>query len=164
MGGSEVGVIARGVRFLGSRDSERGQALLAFIILFPVFIVGLFVVTDLGRYLYLKNQVRIAADAAALAAAGALDMRRAGMDEVFVLNPKWAERRAEEVLTEMIGQVGEDNWLTYSVSSVIVSGRDVTVIVDGSASAIFGGYLGISGFNAQAVSHARAAVGVNSEW
>jgi len=38
------------------------------------------------------------------------------------------------------------------------------VIVDGSGSAIFGGYLGISGFSARAVSHARAAVGVNSEW
>jgi hypothetical protein len=108
--------------------------------------------------------VRIAADSAALAAAGALDMRQAGMNEVFVLNETWATRRAEDAITEMRTRIGEDDWMTYWVSSVIVSGRDVTVIVDGSGSAIFGGYLGISGFSARAVSHARAAVGVNSEW
>jgi len=157
-------VIARTRRFLRGRESERGQSLLAFIILLPVFIVALFVVTDMGRYLYLKNQVRIAADSAALAAAGALDMRQAGMNEVFVLNETWATRRAEGAITEMRTRIVEDDWMTYWVSSVIVSERDVTVIVDGSGSAIFGGYLGISGFSARAVSHARAAVGVNSEW
>jgi len=157
-------VIARTRRFLRGRESERGQSLLAFIILLPVFIVALFVVTDMGRYLYLKNQVRIAADSAALAAAGALDMRQAGMNEVFVLNADWADQRARLALAEMGSRIGEDDWMTYWISSVIVSGRDVTVIVDGSGSAIFGGYLGISGFSARAVSHARAAVGVNSEW
>jgi len=157
-------VIARTRRFLRGRESERGQSLLAFIVLLPVFIVALFVVTDMGRYLYLKNQVRIAADSAALAAAGALDMRQAGMNEVFVLNADWADQRARLALAEMGSRIGEDDWMTYWVSSVIVSERDVTVIVDGSGSAIFGGYLGISGFSARAVSHARAAVGVNNEW
>ena len=157
-------MIARTRRFLRGRESERGQSLLAFIVLLPVFIVALFVVTDMGRYLYLKNQVRIAADSAALAAAGALDMRQAGMNEVFVLNADWADQRARLALAEMGSRIGEDDWMTYWISSVIVSGRDVTVIVDGSGSAIFGGYLGISGFSARAVSHARAAVGVNSEW
>jgi hypothetical protein len=157
-------VIARTRRFLRGRESERGQSLLAFIVLLPVFIVALFVVTDMGRYLYLKNQVRIAADSAALAAAGALDMRQAGMNEVFVLNADWADQRARLALAEMGSRIGEDDWMTYWISSVIVSGRDVTVIVDGSGSAIFGGYLGISGFSARAVSHARAAVGVNNEW
>ena len=157
-------MIARTRRFLRGRESERGQSLLAFIVLLPVFIVALFVVTDMGRYLYLKNQVRIAADSAALAAAGALDMRQAGMNEVFVLNADWADQRARLALAEMGSRIGEDDWMTYWISSVIVSGRDVTVIVDGSGSAIFGGYLGISGFSARAVSHARAAVGVNNEW
>lgn len=151
-------------RFLRSRQSERGQVLLAFIVLFPVFIVALFVVTDLGRYLYLKNQFRIAADSAALAAAGALDMRQAGMDEVFVLNENWAAKRASDAVEEMSDEISEDNWMNYWVSSVMVSGLEVTVIVDGTGSSIFGGYLGISGFSTRAVSHARAAVGVNSEW
>jgi uncharacterized membrane protein len=133
-------------------------------VLFPIFIVALFVVTDLGRYLYLKNQVRIAADSAALAAAGALDMQQAGMNEVFVLNESWATRRAENAIAEMGGEISEDAWMRYWLSSVIVDGRDVTVIVDGTGPTIFGGYLGISDFSARAISHARAAVGVNSEW
>ena len=81
--------------FFRSRESERGQSILAFVNLFPIFIVALFVVTDIGRYLYLKNQVRIAADSAALAAAGALDMRQAGQDGVFALNEGWASREGE---------------------------------------------------------------------
>ena len=157
-------MMKRMTRFFRSRESERGQSILAFVVLFPVFLVALFMVTDIGRYLYLKNQVRIAADSAALAAAGALDMRQAGMNEVFVLNADWADQRARLALAEMGSRIGEDDWMTYWISSVIVSGRDVTVIVDGSGSAIFGGYLGISGFSARAVSHARAAVGVNNEW
>jgi hypothetical protein len=144
-------------------ESEKGQVLLAFIILFPVFIVALFVVTDLGRYFYLKNQVRIAADSAALAAAGALDISEAGSGN-FVLNKNWAQQRAIDAIDEMRDEIAEDNWMTYSVAAVMVDGRDVTVIVNGNGSSLFGGYLGISGFNAQAVSHARAAVGVDSEW
>lgn len=149
--------------FLRSRESERGQSILAFVVLFPVFIVALFVVTDIGRYLYLKNQVRIAADSAALAAAGALDMTKAGRGQ-FVLNEQWAQDRARGAITEMGGRVTEDNWLAYSVASVEVDGAQVTVVVQGSAPTIFGGYLGISEFNARAVAHARAAVGVDSEW
>lgn len=151
------------LRFSHGEESEKGQVLLAYIILFPVFIIALFVVTDLGRYLYLKNQVRIAADSAALAAAGALDISEAGSGN-FVLNKNWAQQRAIDAIDEMTDEIAEDNWMTYSVAAVMVDGRDVTVIVNGNGSSLFGGYLGISGFNAQAVSHARAAVGVDSEW
>ena len=160
----QMAMTKRMARFLRSRESERGQSILAFVVLFPIFIVALFVVMDIGRYLYLKNQVRIAADSAALAAAGALDMRQAGQNGVFVLNEDWASERANGAIAEMVGQVEEDNWLEYRVASVMVNGPEVTVIVDGNGSSIFGGYLGISGFNARAVAHARAAVGVNTEW
>jgi len=150
--------------FFGSRESQRGQSILAFIILFPVFIVSLFVVTDLGRLLYLKNQVRIAADSAALAAAGALDMYQAAENEVFVINRDWAEERAVDAINRMQAQIGEDAWMTYGISSLILNGTEVTVVVDGSGSTLFGGYLGIGSFSARAVSHARAAVGVDREW
>jgi len=136
---------------------------LAFVVLFPIFIVALFIVTDLGRYLYLKNQVRIAADSAALAAAGALDMKEAGQGN-FVLNETLADTRARRALTEMSSQISEDSWMQYRISTIIVDGREVTVIVEGTGPAIFGGYLGIDGFSARSVAHARAAVGVESEW
>jgi uncharacterized membrane protein len=151
-------------RFIASRKSQKGQSILAFIVLFPIFIVCLFVVTDLGRLLYLKNQVRIAADSAALAAAGALDMSQAAKNEVFVLNQNWAEERATKAISFMQGQVSEDAWMTYGLTSLNIDGLEVTVIVDGSGDTIFGGYMGIGSFSARAVAHARAAVGVDSEW
>lgn len=151
-------------RFLRSREAQRGQSVLAFVILFPIFIICLFIVTDVGRLLYLKNQVRIAADSAALAAAGALDIRQASQDERFVISESWARQRADEALALMQDQIGEDAWMQYGITGFIVSGRDVTVIVDGTGSTIFGGYLGVSGLSARAISHARAAVGVSSEW
>ena len=151
-------------RFIASRKSQKGQSILAFIVLFPIFIVCLFVVTDLGRLLYLKNQVRIAADSAALAAAGALDMSQAAENEVFVLNQNWAEERAANALSFMQGQISEDAWMTYGLTSLNIDGLEVTVIVDGTGSTLFGGYMGIGSFSARAVSHARAAVGVDSEW
>jgi hypothetical protein len=151
-------------RFIASRNSQKGQSILAFIVLFPIFIVCLFVVTDLGRLLYLKNQVRIAADSAALAAAGALDIQQAAKNEVFVLNQNWAEERATKAISFMQGQVSEDAWMTYGLTSLNIDGLEVTVIVDGSGDTIFGGYMGIGSFSARAVAHARAAVGVDSEW
>jgi hypothetical protein len=150
--------------FLRSREAQRGQSVLAFVILFPMFIICLFIVTDVGRLLYIKNQVRIAADSAALAAAGALDMRQASQEERFVINENWARQRADEALVQMQNQISEDAWMDYRITGFIINGREVTVIVDGTGSTLFGGYLGVSGFSARAISHARAAVGVNSEW
>jgi Flp pilus assembly protein TadG len=145
-------------------ESQRGQSLLAFIILFPIFIICLFIVTDLGRLLYLKNQVRIAADSAALAAAGALDMEQAALNEVFVINKNWAAERATKAIGLMRSQIDEDAWMTYNITSLSIRDDEVTVIVTGSGTTLFGGYLGIGEFSASAVSHARATVGVDSEW
>jgi Flp pilus assembly protein TadG len=154
----------RAISFVRARQSQRGQSVLAFVVLFPVFIICLFMVTDIGRLLYLKNQVRIAADSAALAAAGALDMRQAGASSVFEINRAWAEARAADAIDQLRGQIPEDAWMTYGLTSILVNGPEVTVIVEGSGRTIFGGYVGISSFSARAMSHARAAVGVNQEW
>jgi Flp pilus assembly protein TadG len=152
------------LHYLRKADSQRGQSILAFIILFPIFIICLFVVTDLGRLLYLKNQVRIAADSAALAAAGALDMAQAAENEVFEINQDWAELRATDTIIQMQSRIDEDAWMTYNITSLIIDGDEVTVIVTGSGSTLFGGYLGIGEFSASAVAHARASVGVDREW
>jgi Flp pilus assembly protein TadG len=150
--------------YLCKTDSQRGQSLLAFIILFPIFVICLFIVTDLGRLLYLKNQVRIAADSAALAAAGALDMTEAAEFENFIINPVWANKRATNTIIEMRSRIDEDAWMTYNITSLSINDNEVTVVVTGSGSTLFGGYLGIGEFSASAVSHARATVGVDREW
>jgi len=153
------------VRFLRSGKSQRGQMVLAFIILFPVFIICLFIVTDMGRYLAMKNQVRIVADSAALAAAGALDLQETTMNQIFVINENWARERAKDAIQQtMLIDPDENKWMQYWLQKIIVKGDRVTVIVEGTGSFIFGGYLGLSTFNVRAVSHARVAVGVDREW
>lgn len=135
---------------------QKGQSLLAFLVLFPVFLVCLFIVTDLGRLLYLKNQVRITADAAALAAAGAADMRRTSAAATCQLNRAWAASRARQVLTEMHSTIGEDAWMQIGISLLQVDGCSVTVVIEGSGSTLFGAYAGIDRLHARAVSHAEA--------
>ncbi|MEJ2569240.1 MAG: pilus assembly protein TadG-related protein [Anaerolineales bacterium] len=115
--------------------NKRGQIMLAFLGFFPLFIVCLFVVTDLARYFYLKNQVRITADSAALAAAGALDMRQATENQVFVINGAWGSIRAMEVVLETQGKVSEDSWMTIGITYLDIQGDEVTVIVNGKGQA-----------------------------
>jgi uncharacterized membrane protein len=152
------------VTFLRSERAQKGQIVLAFVVLFPVFIVCLFIVTDLGRLLALKNQVRIAADAASLAAAGALDMKQAGLREVFVLNEDWAFTRANDAINTLQARDPDDDWMTYGISAIDVIDSRVTVIVTGTGETLFGGYLGYNTLSAHAISHARMAVGVDDEW
>lgn len=137
---------------------QHGQSVLAFLVLFPVFLVCLFMVTDLGRLLYLKNQVRISADAAALAAAGAADMRRTSRGGACHLNRAWAAARARQVLGESHRTVGEDAWMQLELVGLQVHGCDVTVVIDGTGSTLFGAYVGLDHLQARAVAHARAIV------
>jgi hypothetical protein len=146
------------------QTGQRGQIVLAFLGFFPIFIVCLFVVTDLARYFYLKNQVRITADSAALAAAGALDMRQAAENQVFVINDPWGRQRVEEVVLEMQGKISDDSWMTIGITFLDIQGSEVTVIVNGKGPTLFGGYIGISEFNTSAMAKARIAVGVDQEW
>jgi len=143
---------------------QRGQIVIAFLGMVPIFIVSLFIVADLARYFYLKNQVRITADAAAIAAAGAMDMRQAADNQVFVINRNWADARTFDVLLQLEGMISEDDWMTITVSQPIISGNEVTVVVNGTGEALFGGYIGINDFSASAIAHARLAVGVDQEW
>ena len=120
--------------------------------------ICLFIVTDLGRLLYLKNQARITADAVALAAAGAVDMRHTLAGESCQINQAWAAARASQVMTEMGGKVGEDAWMQIRIALLEVDGCEVTVVIDGTGSTLFGSYLGLQQFQTRAVAHAEAAL------
>ena len=141
-----------------SPPHQQGQSVLAFLVLFPVFLVCLVMVTDLGRLFYLKNQVRISADAAALAAAGAADMRRTSRGAVCQLNRAWAAARARQVLGESHTAVGEDAWMQLDLAGLQVRGCAVTVVVEGRGTPLFGAYVGLDQLQARAVAHARAIV------
>jgi len=137
---------------------EQGQSLLAFMVLFPVFLICLFMVSDIGRLLYLKNQVRITADATALAAAGAVDLRQTGSGSTCQLNRAWAAARAGQVLAEMQGRIGEDAWMQIQLSQLHIQGCEVRVVISGSGATLFGGYLGLDRFHARALAHAAARI------
>ncbi len=138
---------------------EEGQSLLAFVVLFPVFLICLFMVTDIGRLLYLKNQVRIAADSSALAAAGAVDLRQTGGGSACQLNHAWAAARAGQVLAEMQSRIGEDAWMQIQLTRLEIHGCEASVVISGTGATLFGGYLGLDRFQAQAL--ARAAARIN---
>jgi uncharacterized membrane protein len=147
-----------------SKKEQKGQTIVAFLGFVPIFIVCLFIVADISRYFYLKNQVRIYADATALAAAGAMDMRQAADNQIFEINEVWGTVRANEVLTHMQGRISEDSWMNISIIGPVIRGRDVYVIVNGTGKTLFGGYIGIDEYSANALAHARLAVGVDQEW
>jgi Flp pilus assembly protein TadG len=146
-------------------ELEKGQVVVAFVVLIPVLIMALFVSLDLGRYQIMRNQARIAADSAASAAAGALDLSEAAKGN-FVLNEAWAQQRAYDAVAAIQGRINEDSWMTISLTSVQVNGAEAEVTINGTASAVFGGLsiLGVSDFDTSVVSKARAATGVDTEW
>jgi Flp pilus assembly protein TadG len=143
--------------------SESGQALPAFVVLIPVFILALFIVVDLGRYQIMRNHTWIAADSAALAAAGALGAR-AEEAGAFVINENWAYQRAAGSLLETSAHLNEP-WMTLSLLAVEVQDADVLIRVNGNARTVFGSYplIGIGEFSATAESQARVLVGVDRE-
>jgi hypothetical protein len=144
---------------------EVGQITLAFVVLLPLLVLALFIAVDLGRYQIMRNQARIAADSAALAAAGALDISKASYG-TFVLNRNWAESRAADAVASIQAMIAEDPWMHISLSSVEIRGSEVEVWVVGGAETIFGGFplIGLDHFEASVLSSARAATGVEEEW
>jgi Flp pilus assembly protein TadG len=144
------------------RQREKGQALVVFLVLFPIFIMALFVAFDLGRYLVMRNQLRLAADSAAVAGAGALDMASADSGN-FILHPAWAQQRAAAAFGK-VSALNSAGWMSMALGSVQVSGKEITVTVSGYSTAVFGKYLGISGYSATVTSSARAATGITAEW
>lgn len=124
-----------------------------------------FIVVDLGRYQILRNQVRIAADSAALAAAGALDISEASRGN-FVLNPNWAESRATDAIYNIQGMIAVDGWMQISLASLEINEDEVEVMVTGSVDTVFGGFplIGVDRIEVSLVSSARAAAGVEEEW
>ena len=137
-------------------------ALIVFLVLFPIFIMALFVAFDLGRCLVMRNQLRIAADSAAVAGAGALDMAAADTGN-FILHSGWAQERASDAFGEVSARNGS-SWMSMALGSVLINGKEISVTVSGYSTAVFGKYLGISGYSATVTSSAWAATGITAEW
>ena len=144
------------------RFSERGQIIFPILGLFIVLILALTLVIDFGRFFLLRSRVRTIADTAALAGAGALDIRQSTTGD-FSLNAIWARERSQEVYQQTLSRNPKDAWMSINLESVSVDGLLVTVKVSGTCEAIWGGLFGITNFSTSVISSARAAVGITTE-
>ena len=146
----------------GKRFSERGQIIFPVLGLFIVLILALTLVIDFGRFFLLRSRVRTIADTAALAGAGALDIRQSTTGD-FAVNASWARDRSQEVYQQTLARNPRDTWMAISLEEVSVDGPMVTVTVTGTCEAIWGGLFGIHHFSTSVTSAARAAVGITTE-
>lgn len=145
-----------------AHKKETAQIVIFFVILIPVIIAALTISYDFGRLFVLKNQVRIIADSAALAGAGSLDMRSLN-NNAFVLNPDWAQSRAQAAYnTNVYNMDPEDSWMRISLATVSVVGNSVTVVVTGTCDYVWGSYFGLTNCAAVFVSTASPSSGISS--
>ena len=144
------------------RLPERGQIIFPILGLFIVLILALTLVIDFGRFFLLRSRVRTIADTAALAGAGALDIRQSTTGD-FTVNTMWARERTQEVYQQTLSLNPKDAWMSINLESVVVNGQMVTVTVSGTCEAIWGGLFGINNFSTSVISSARAAVGITTE-
>ncbi len=144
------------------KQSEKGQAAILVLGLIAILLVGLTLSFDFGRFFLLRSRMRTIADTAALAGAGALDIQHSASGD-FALNANWAQARALEVYQKSLALNPKDAWMTISLGGVSVSGRKVSVTVNGSCPSVWGGFFGIGAFSTSVTADARAAVGITRE-
>jgi len=146
------------------KKQEQGQSAVFFALLVPFFVVAMIFAVDFGRFLVLQNQAQIFADGAASAAAGALDIRKfTTMNRSNVLNQPWATDRAQSVISDGVMLDDTLAGYTFSLSSIVFTGNEVTVRVTGSCPTLWSKPFGINGYVTTAVSSARAATGISKE-
>lgn len=142
---------------------ERGQITLGALMLVPVFLIALGFVIDYGRFIILRNQVKMYADGGALAAAGALNVHEATMNANFVLDPAWARTRVISGIQAAHSSNRGDSWMTIRVTNVWVSGSRVEVTVQGEADALMLQPFGIQRWRTSVTSRAKAATGITGD-
>jgi uncharacterized protein (UPF0333 family) len=143
--------------------SSRGQIEIGVLVLLPVFIFAMVIVVDFGKFIILRNQVKIHADSAALAAATATDINQATASKTFVIDKPWGETRARDGIQLAIDQNPQDYWMEITIDSVNVSGNYVEVQVTGKARTSWAKYVGVGQWVTTLTSRARMSAGINSD-
>jgi Flp pilus assembly protein TadG len=148
---------------LKKEGSSRGQIEIGVLVLLPIFIFAMLIVVDFGKYIILRNQVKIHADSAALAAATATDIYKATASKTFVIDQPWGETRARDGVQYAIDQNPQDYWMEITIDSVNVSGNYVEVQVTGRCATSWAKYLGVGQWSATVTARARMAAGITSD-
>jgi hypothetical protein len=144
---------------MSPREKEIGQASLVFIASLVIIMAAFALLVDGGRYLVMRNRVRMMADASALSAAGMLDIEKAQEGD-FVLDGFAADYQAKKIFNENMADIPD--WSDYQITQIRISGNEIWVTIAGTSAPLFGSNFGLN-YSATIVSSARAATGISSE-
>lgn len=141
---------------------RRGQNLVFFIGLLPIFLMALGLVVDFGRFMILHAQAAAMADSVALSAANALDLHSTPGN--WMLDQEYARRRADFIFTSWsINHLPYESWMEIRLDQFIVQANRVKVVVHAECQPIFLGAFGVGPYSIDVASYARAAVGISKE-
>jgi hypothetical protein len=145
------------------REKEAGQVALIYIVSMVIVIAAIALLVDGGRYLVMRNRVRMLADASALSGANMLDIEEAQKGS-FVLDAGSDELSAGYQAREIfdINKAASPEWADFQLAEVRVQGNEIRVTVTGSSAPLFGNQWGLN-YSATIVSSARVATGISSE-
>jgi uncharacterized membrane protein len=147
------------IKAKGCARGEKGQVALVFIASMVIIIAAMALLIDGGRYLVMRNQARMMADAAAISGAGILNVREAGSGN-FILDDIAAELAASNNFE--LNDVDSPEYADFSLDDVNVQGNRIWVTVTGRSTPLFGAQWGLN-YSATIVSSARAGTGITSE-
>lgn len=138
---------------------EKGQVSLVFIVSIVIVIAAIALLVDGGRYLVMRNQARMMADATALSAASILDLEEFKSGN-FVLDWAGATETADDIFNKNLEISPE--YADFELIELRFQGNQVWVTVTGRSTPLFGSQLGLN-YSTTIVSSARAATGISDE-
>ncbi|MCK4784487.1 MAG: Tad domain-containing protein [Desulfobacteraceae bacterium] len=144
---------------ISKREKEAGQASIVFIASLVIIMASFALLVDGGRYLVMRNRVRMMADASALSGASMLDIEEAQKGN-FNLDPVMAYHTAEQRFKD--NKEDSPEWADFQLVQIQVRGNEIWVTIIGTSTPLFGSNLGLN-YTATIVSSARAASGISSE-
>lgn len=144
-------------------SGERGQVSLVFVASMVIVIAALALLIDGGRWLTMRSQARMLADASAYSGASVVDIQRAGEGDIVLsdnANFITSEAVAREAFNANKGSTPE--YMDFDDPEILVSGNEIRVTVTGRSRALFGSQWGLN-YSATVTSTARAGWGISTE-
>ena len=146
---------------LNKHSGERGQVALVFIASMVIVIAALALLIDGGRWLTMRSQARMIADASAYSGASVVDIQRAGEGDI-VLSETYIT--AKDIAKEAfdVNKASTPEYMDFDDPEILVSGNEIRVTVTGRSRALFGSQWGLN-YSTTVTSSARAGWGISTE-
>ena len=139
-------------------SSERGQVSLVFIASMVIVIAALALLIDGGRWLTMRSQARIMADASAFSGASVVDIQSAGEGDITL--GTYAKTVATNTFNTNKDSTPE--YMDFDDPDITVLGNEIRVTVTGRSRALFGSQWGLN-YSATVTSSARVGWGISTE-